>query len=183
MFLQKKNSFFEKCQKPWFFTVTKPRDHAKSIGRWILLLARGLKPHIDLLQSPTMKFHSFQNSWNQFRVACDPHPHITSFQTHSWYHRLILEIGLVLAQRLMFSTCHADIASRFSLSQGPQASSFWMFAKLVLHKVLASIENMGLASLKKKPAQQRVWQMGGPAIGTNSKQIYRIKSPWNHECI
>ncbi len=32
------------------------RDHSQSIGRQMLLLIRGLKPHIDLLQGPNMKF-------------------------------------------------------------------------------------------------------------------------------
>ena len=47
---------FFKCQKLRLFITTKPRDHAKSIGHRILLLARGLKPQTDLLQGPNMKF-------------------------------------------------------------------------------------------------------------------------------
>ena len=70
--------FFENGKNHGFCAVTKPRDHSKSIGHRILLLVRGLKPQTDLLQSPNMKFHLFLSSWDQFRVACWPHPHIVA---------------------------------------------------------------------------------------------------------
>jgi len=52
--LLNKSIFCLNIRKSKFFTTTKPRDHSKSIGRQILLLTRGLKPHIDLLQGPNM---------------------------------------------------------------------------------------------------------------------------------
>mgnify|MGYP002811114897 CR=1 FL=1 len=51
----KQTRFFNKHQTPRFFTLAKPREHSKSIGHWVLLLIRGLKPYIDLLQGPNKK--------------------------------------------------------------------------------------------------------------------------------
>ena len=47
-------------QKTCFFTLAKPQDQSKSIGHWILLLVRGLKPKAELLPDPNMKFHFFR---------------------------------------------------------------------------------------------------------------------------
>ncbi len=43
-----------------FLVEAEPQYHDKSIGRQVLLLVRGLKPHIHLLQGPNMKFHFFR---------------------------------------------------------------------------------------------------------------------------
>ena len=51
-----KKHVFQQMLKMAVFSVAKPRANAKSIGRWVLLLIRGLEPHIDLLQGPNMKF-------------------------------------------------------------------------------------------------------------------------------
>jgi hypothetical protein len=66
---------FVSYQKSRFFAEANPQYHYKSIRRYLLLLTRGRRPHIHLLQGPNMKSH-FYNSRIQFRVACDPHPHI-----------------------------------------------------------------------------------------------------------
>ena len=50
----------ENLKHPKFLLQAKPKYHYKSIGRQILLLIRGLKPNIDLLQGPNIKFHSFR---------------------------------------------------------------------------------------------------------------------------
>ena len=36
------------------FTEAKPRHHSECFGRRVLLLTRGFKPHIDVLQGPNM---------------------------------------------------------------------------------------------------------------------------------
>jgi hypothetical protein len=65
-----KITIFKQTQTSRFFSAAKPRDHSKSIGRQPLLLIRGLKHHIDLLQGPNMEFHFLEFMKSMLRVAC-----------------------------------------------------------------------------------------------------------------
>ncbi len=63
--------------KPRFFTAAKPRDHSKSIGHRLLLLIRGLKPHIDLLEGPNIKSSfclEFMKSISCCLLTAPPYP-------------------------------------------------------------------------------------------------------------
>ena len=54
-------------------------NRSKSIGRQMLLLIRGLKPHIDLLQGPNMIFvvSEFMNSITCCLLSAPPYPQMT----------------------------------------------------------------------------------------------------------
>ncbi len=53
--------FCSNMSKSRFLTIAKPQDHSKSIGHRLLLLIHGLKPHIDLVRGPNMKFSFFRS--------------------------------------------------------------------------------------------------------------------------
>jgi len=93
-FLLNKPSFVLTYQQSRFFTEATSRDHAKSIGRF-LLRTRGLKPHIDLRQGPSTKFQFFKFMTS---IACclltaPPYSHTTQHHTttHTHHYRSLVK--------------------------------------------------------------------------------------------